>query len=178
MNTNQNYGSLPNLRKRIVHDENVSQALLRSTLLTLIDAQMERITPAEPQSLAHPSMAIGSWLSAALDDPKVCEEMKRDIRLWMDAGQPIPTSGIPAGHKNEAPELYDMQYSQWRSRIRQSPPSPQLYEAKLQELERRELIRIKNDNLGDAAGVLYRLNAIESTILDLRSILNKGDSHV
>jgi hypothetical protein len=27
---------------------------------------------------------VGKWLSAALDDPKVCDEMKEDIRLWMD----------------------------------------------------------------------------------------------
>lgn len=29
--------------------------------------------------------AIGSWLSAALDDPDVCEEMKRDIVRWFTA---------------------------------------------------------------------------------------------
>lgn len=27
---------------------------------------------------------IGGWLSAALDDEKVCEEMKRDIRSWFE----------------------------------------------------------------------------------------------
>jgi hypothetical protein len=26
---------------------------------------------------------IGKWLSAALDDIKVCDEMKADIRAWM-----------------------------------------------------------------------------------------------
>ena len=26
---------------------------------------------------------MGFWLSAALDSPSVCEEMKADIRLWM-----------------------------------------------------------------------------------------------
>lgn len=30
--------------------------------------------------------AVGSWLSAALDDPKVCEDMKNDIREWFDEG--------------------------------------------------------------------------------------------
>lgn len=29
---------------------------------------------------------VGSWLSAALDDPKVCAEMKRDINEWFDGG--------------------------------------------------------------------------------------------
>lgn len=28
---------------------------------------------------------LGHWLSAALDDPKVCDEMKIDIRRWMEA---------------------------------------------------------------------------------------------
>lgn len=29
---------------------------------------------------------VGSWLSAALDDPSVCAEMKADIREWFDNG--------------------------------------------------------------------------------------------
>lgn len=28
---------------------------------------------------------IGPWLSAALDDPNVCKEMKDDINYWMEA---------------------------------------------------------------------------------------------
>lgn len=38
----------------------------------------------------HPSVAIGSWLAAALDDPSVCKEMKEDINRWMNAGFPLP----------------------------------------------------------------------------------------
>ena len=30
--------------------------------------------------------SVGSWLSAALDDPKVCDAMKSDIRDWFDNG--------------------------------------------------------------------------------------------
>ncbi len=33
---------------------------------------------------------IGSWLSAALDDPQVCREMKDDITAWFSA-QPKDT---------------------------------------------------------------------------------------
>jgi hypothetical protein len=45
------------------------------------------------QRLAAPSPApaadkLGSWLSAALDDPNVCAEMKADIEAWFKAGQP------------------------------------------------------------------------------------------
>lgn len=34
--------------------------------------------------------AIGKWLSAALEDPSTCEEMKEDIRAWFAAGEPSP----------------------------------------------------------------------------------------
>lgn len=27
---------------------------------------------------------LGWWMSAALDDPQVCEEMKADIRAWFE----------------------------------------------------------------------------------------------
>lgn len=37
---------------------------------------------------SDPCMKIGKWLSAALDDPQVCQEMKYDIRNWFDAGKP------------------------------------------------------------------------------------------
>ena len=35
--------------------------------------------------------ALGAWLSAALDDPAVCDSMKDDIRAWFEAGQPLAT---------------------------------------------------------------------------------------
>jgi hypothetical protein len=28
---------------------------------------------------------LGPWMSAALEDPNVCEEMKADIRAWFEA---------------------------------------------------------------------------------------------
>lgn len=34
------------------------------------------------------SDGIGKWLSAALEDPGVCAEMKADIQAWFDAGEP------------------------------------------------------------------------------------------
>lgn len=49
---------------------------------------------------------IGAWLSAALDDPHVCEDMKRDITAWMDAcerrpTQPLHALAIAAMHRAE-----------------------------------------------------------------------------
>lgn len=35
------------------------------------------------------SVRVGKWLSAALDDNNVCEEMKADIRDWFSAGEPV-----------------------------------------------------------------------------------------
>lgn len=34
------------------------------------------------------SEALGGWMSAALDDPAVCDAMKTDIQAWFDAGKP------------------------------------------------------------------------------------------
>jgi len=44
----------------------------------------------QPDTVAVPREivdGIGSWLSAALDDPQVCAEMKSDIQKWMEATQ-------------------------------------------------------------------------------------------
>ena len=45
--------------------------------LDAIEARVNRLREARDE--------IGPWLSAALDEEDVCEEMKRDIRLWMDS---------------------------------------------------------------------------------------------
>lgn len=37
------------------------------------------------------SVKLGAWMSAALDDPQVCDEMKADIREWFSAGEPMET---------------------------------------------------------------------------------------
>jgi len=49
---------------------------------------------------------VGSWLSAALEDPKVCAEMKRDINAWFEGGghvrrTPAPEGGVVA-HSTDA----------------------------------------------------------------------------
>ena len=42
----------------------------------------------EKQRLQDGNERIGKWLSAALDDPSVCSEMKADIRTWFEAQKP------------------------------------------------------------------------------------------
>ena len=39
----------------------------------------------ENAELREASLKVGSWLSAALDDDKTCEEMKKDIRIFFNA---------------------------------------------------------------------------------------------
>lgn len=39
------------------------------------------------------SVKLGAWLSAALDDPSVCDEMKADIKEWFSAGEPMEILG-------------------------------------------------------------------------------------
>ena len=35
------------------------------------------------------SAKLGAWMSAALEDPAVCDAMKADIREWFSAGEPM-----------------------------------------------------------------------------------------
>lgn len=37
---------------------------------------------------ADANYRLGRWLSVALEDPNVCEEMKADINAWINAGRP------------------------------------------------------------------------------------------
>lgn len=50
------------------------------------------------------SVNMGRWLSAALDDPKVCEAMKADIREWFSAGEPVEMLGQALAHIAEPAE--------------------------------------------------------------------------
>lgn len=45
----------------------------------------ESILLAEHEAV-QASVAVGGWLSAALDDPNVCAAMKADINRWFSAG--------------------------------------------------------------------------------------------
>ena len=46
------------------------------------------------------SVDLGTWLSAALEDPATCDELKTAIRAWFQAGQPAfhyhPTTVDPS----------------------------------------------------------------------------------
>ncbi len=48
--------------------------------------------------LREASLSVGKWMSAALDDPDVCDEMKADINEWFNAfGPPLAASPAPEG---------------------------------------------------------------------------------
>ena len=50
--------------------------------------------PAQSSLRDKADYKIGEWLSAALEDPNVCAEMKADIRAWFEAHQPGLISDI------------------------------------------------------------------------------------
>lgn len=45
----------------------------------------ESILLAEHEAV-QASVDVGGWLSAALDDPNVCDQMKADINRWFSSG--------------------------------------------------------------------------------------------
>lgn len=47
---------------------------------------------------------IGHWLSAALEDPLVCQEMKSDILKWMESSPRWRALQIPIGEALYKPE--------------------------------------------------------------------------
>lgn len=62
------------------------------------EAVATRSMPPDRDEAVAASLALGSWMSAALDDPSVCAEMKRDINRWFDAAMPSappPAAGVP-----------------------------------------------------------------------------------
>lgn len=54
--------------------------------------------PAEPAKPEHPNDRLGAWMSAALDDPNVCAEMKADIHAWFESLTP-PADPFPGDRK-------------------------------------------------------------------------------
>lgn len=51
-------------------------------------AATKSAAPVAANASAEATYRIGRWLSAALEDPNVCAEMKSDINAWMEAGKP------------------------------------------------------------------------------------------
>lgn len=65
------------------HSEEMWNAALAASPAKPPEGVREALTP-------EASDRLGAWLSAALDDPGVCAEMKADINAWFSAGQPLP----------------------------------------------------------------------------------------
>jgi hypothetical protein len=84
---------------RIIHCETGSF----SEAAKQIADEIDRLTAerdaarAEVERLREANERVGSWLSAALEDPGVCQEMKSDIEAWFAALQPTPPSWGAAG---------------------------------------------------------------------------------
>ena len=65
--------------------------------LAAMDAEPDWLRNIEWHKPAHravmASVKLGAWMSAALDDPKVCDAMKADIQEWFSAGEPMELLG-------------------------------------------------------------------------------------
>lgn len=48
--------------------------------------------PPEVEDMYEASMELAKWLSAALDDPKVCDEYKEAINNWFNCAMPYPVA--------------------------------------------------------------------------------------
>ena len=45
---------------------------------------------------------IGAWLSAAIEDPEVCDEMKLDIETWFISFEPLTEEALEKFHEEKA----------------------------------------------------------------------------
>lgn len=70
------------------HEYRLSDAELSNTVLSRIRTPVHADNDESGGAEADTTYRVGRWLSAALDDPQVCDEMKADIRAWMKAGRP------------------------------------------------------------------------------------------
>jgi len=59
------------------------------TLIAALEQAGEPVDDPARDRVILASVRLGKWMSAALDDPKVCDEMKADIREWFSAGEPV-----------------------------------------------------------------------------------------
>jgi hypothetical protein len=72
--------------------EQVSTAIAKRVREAVPHAPTERervLLPATVDRGIMASVKLGAWMSAALDDPAVCDAMKADIREWFSAGEPF-----------------------------------------------------------------------------------------
>jgi hypothetical protein len=53
------------------------------------DGEMSEVTQDTVGRAVMANVRLGAWMSAALDDPAVCDAMKADIREWFSAGEPV-----------------------------------------------------------------------------------------
>lgn len=64
----------------------------------------------EPEAEPGRDQLVGKWLSAALDDPSVCDAMKADIQAWMNSAPVVGGDASKAG--NRTPEQVGREMSE------------------------------------------------------------------
>jgi hypothetical protein len=73
--------TLDDVAQRLLQGHPVTVGRTRGDLASQLHSIEERIAKRKDAA----DVAVGAWLCAALDDPKVCPEMKRDINEWLEA---------------------------------------------------------------------------------------------
>ncbi|PZQ55755.1 MAG: hypothetical protein DI555_06935 [Novosphingobium pentaromativorans] len=77
-----------------------SPSYIKETARAAIAALQARSAEPRVERWRKASIAMGTWLSAAYDDPDVCDAMKADIREWFSAGEPFENMAAePAGEE-------------------------------------------------------------------------------
>ena len=73
------------------------------------------------------SVRLGKWMSAALDDPNVCEEMKTDIRDWFSAGEPVVgwTAALSPPVSQSVEKMREAFVAGWQSALSEFKPDEQ-----------------------------------------------------
>jgi hypothetical protein len=86
--------------------------LARSYLVDALSSSPPEQPAFRGRMLDQANYKIGAWLSAALEDPNVCAEMKADINAWFEAHQPglfmsSPEQSAPSAEQRA--HLHDME---------------------------------------------------------------------
>lgn len=83
-----NFGRIKNSKGVVVAmvtAEGIEQKFGERTLISYNACRHLADPESDLRELVEASDKLGSWMSAALDDPSVCDEMKQDINRWMSA---------------------------------------------------------------------------------------------
>ena len=106
------------------HYESTGEVLYKETFTaikeTLAQPEQEPVAwshagamPPEQEVMKEAAYQLAPWLSAALDDPKVCKEYKDVINAWFDAAMPAPQRTWVGLTEEEMDAIYELHHNQY-----------------------------------------------------------------